>query len=61
LLFSGAETPSLDGTISPRMRGMDLQQQFRIFLTKKDLSIGQTTRKAKEPDNFKGNPEDVNA
>jgi len=36
-----------------------IQKLFKA--TKKDLSMGQTTRKAKEPDDFEGNPEDVNA
>jgi len=36
-----------------------IQNLFKA--TKKDFGMGQTTRKAKEPDDFKGNPEDVNA
>jgi len=61
-VFWGGDTLTGWNNLSENERnGLAAAIQNLFKATKKDLSMEQTTRKAKEPDDFEGNPEDVNA
>ena len=61
-VFWGRDTlTGWDNLSKDKRNGLTAAIQNLFKATKKDFGMEQTTRKAKEPDDFKGNPEDVNA
>ena len=61
-VFWGGDTLTGWNNLSKDERnGLAAAIQNLFKATKKDLSMGQTTKKAKELDDFEGNLEDVNA